>query len=33
MKYEADYKYSIDFDYKETQEYLPDKLKNKKYLK
>ena len=30
--YGKDYKYSPDFDYQEKQEYLPDKLKGKKYL-
>ncbi len=33
LGYGADYKYSPDFDYQETQEYLPGKLKNRKYLK
>jgi putative ATPase len=32
LGYGADYKYSPDFDYQETQAYLPDQLKNKKYL-
>ncbi|MFH0739954.1 MAG: replication-associated recombination protein A [bacterium] len=32
MGYGQDYKYSPDFDYQETQEYLPAQLKNKKYL-
>ncbi|MDO8524100.1 MAG: replication-associated recombination protein A [bacterium] len=32
LGYGADYKYSPDFDYQETQTYLPDQLKNKKYL-
>ncbi len=32
LGYGADYKYSPDFDYQEKQEYLPDQLKNKKYL-
>jgi putative ATPase len=33
LGYGAGYKYSPDFDYKENQQYLPDKLKNKKYIK
>jgi len=33
LNYGADYKYSPDFDYQEQQEYLPDKLKGRKYLK
>ena len=33
LGYSKDYKYSPDFDYKENQEYLPKKLKGKKYLK
>lgn len=33
LKYGKGYKYSPDFDYKEKQEYMPDKLKNRKYLK
>jgi putative ATPase len=33
LGYGADYKYSPNFDYQENQEYLPDKLKNRKYLK
>ncbi|MEK7104355.1 MAG: replication-associated recombination protein A [Patescibacteria group bacterium] len=33
LGYGADYKYSPDFNYQESQEYLPDKLKNRKYLK
>lgn len=33
LGYGKDYKYSPEYDYKETQEYLPDKLKGKKYLK
>ncbi len=33
LEYGKGYKYSPDHDYKEKQEYLPDKLKNKKYLK
>jgi len=33
LGYGADYKYSPDFDYKENQEYMPEKLKNRKYLK
>lgn len=32
LNYGKDYKYSPDFDYNEKQEYLPEKLKNKKYL-
>jgi putative ATPase len=32
LGYGKDYKYSPSFDYKENQQYLPDKLKNKKYL-
>lgn len=32
LDYGKDYKYSPDFDYTETQEYLPEKLKGKKYL-
>lgn len=31
--YGKDYKYSPEHSYKEEQQYLPDKLKNKKYLK
>jgi putative ATPase len=31
--YGRSYKYSPEHDYKEDQEYLPDKLRNKKYLK
>lgn len=31
--YGKNYKYSPDYDYKEKQEYLPEKLKNRKYLK
>ena len=31
--YGKDYKYSPDFGYQEKQEYLPDKLKGRKYLK
>jgi len=31
--YGKDYKYSPEHNYKEEQQYLPDKLKNKKYLK
>lgn len=30
--YGKDYKYSPDFDYQEKQEYLPDKLRGRKYL-
>ncbi|MDD3284565.1 MAG: replication-associated recombination protein A [Patescibacteria group bacterium] len=33
LGYGKDYKYSPDFDYKENQTYLPEKLKDKKYLK
>ncbi|MFA5125043.1 MAG: replication-associated recombination protein A [Patescibacteria group bacterium] len=33
LGYGKDYKYSPDFDYQEDQEYLPEKLKGKKYLK
>ncbi|MCK5044901.1 replication-associated recombination protein A [Candidatus Parcubacteria bacterium] len=33
LNYGKDYKYSPDFDYQDNQEYLPDKLKGKKYLK
>jgi putative ATPase len=33
LGYGKDYKYSPDYDYKEKQEYLPDKLKKRKYLK
>lgn len=33
LGYAKNYKYSPDFKYKEKQEYLPEKLKNKKYLK
>jgi len=32
LNYGKDYKYSPEHDYKEKQEYFPDKLKNKKYL-
>ncbi len=32
LGYGKDYKYSPDFDYKEQQEYFPDKLKGRKYL-
>jgi len=32
LDYGKDYKYSPDFDYTEAQEYLPEKLKGKKYL-
>lgn len=31
--YGKNYKYSPEYDYKEEQQYLPDKLKNRKYLK
>lgn len=33
LGYGKGYKYSPDFDYQEDQEYLPEKLKGKKYLK
>jgi putative ATPase len=33
LGYGKDYKYSPNFNYKEKQEYLPDKLKGKKYIK
>lgn len=33
LNYGKDYKYSPNFKYKEEQEYLPDKLKGKKYIK
>lgn len=33
LGYGKDYKYSPNFDYKEEQEYMPEKLKNRKYLK
>lgn len=33
LGYGKNYKYSPDFNYKEDQEYLPEKLKGKKYLK
>jgi putative ATPase len=33
LGYGKNYKYSPDYDYKEKQEYFPDKLKNRKYLK
>lgn len=32
LDYGRDYKYSPNFDYKEEQEYLPDKLRGKRYL-
>jgi putative ATPase len=32
LDYGKDYKYSPNFDYKEDQQYLPDKLKKKRYL-
>ena len=32
LGYGTDYKYSPNFDYQEQQQYLPDKLKGKKYL-
>ena len=33
LGYGKDYKYSPDYDYKEKQEYLPEKLRGRKYLK
>lgn len=33
LGYGENYKYSPDYDYKEKQEYLPEKLKGRKYLK
>jgi len=33
LDYGKDYKYSPDYGYKENQEYLPEKLKGRKYLK
>ena len=33
LGYAKDYKYSPNFNYKEKQEYLPEKLKGKKYIK
>ncbi|MFA6467161.1 MAG: replication-associated recombination protein A [Patescibacteria group bacterium] len=33
LGYGKDYKYSPNFDYQEKQEYLPEELKNRKYLK
>lgn len=33
LNYGKGYKYSPSFDYKEEQDYLPDKLKNRKYIK
>lgn len=33
LGYGKNYKYSPDYDYKEDQTYLPEKLKNKKYIK
>lgn len=33
LGYGKDYKYSPNYDYKEKQEYLPEKLKGRKYLK
>jgi len=33
LGYGKDYKYSPNFNYQEQQEYLPDKIKNRKYLK
>ena len=33
LGYGKDYKYSPNYDYKEKQAYMPEKLKNRKYLK
>ncbi len=33
LKYGKDYKYSPNFDYREKQEYLPEELRGRKYLK
>jgi putative ATPase len=33
LGYGKDYKYSPNYDYKEQQEYLPEKLKDRRYLK
>jgi len=33
LGYGKDYKYSPNFGYKEKQEYFPDKLQKRKYLK
>jgi len=33
LGYGKGYKYSPDYDYKEKQEYLPKKLKGRKYIK
>jgi putative ATPase len=33
LGYGKNYKYSPDYNYKEKQEYFPEKLKNRKYLK
>ena len=33
LSYGKNYKYSPDYNYKEKQEYFPEKLKNRKYLK
>ena len=33
LGYGKDYKYSPEYNYQEKQDYLPDKLKNKKYIK
>ncbi len=33
LDYGKGYKYSPDYDYKEKQEYMPDELKNRKYIK
>jgi len=33
LGYGKDYKYSPNYDYQEVQEYLPDKLKGRKYFK
>ncbi|PIR94911.1 AAA family ATPase, partial [Candidatus Falkowbacteria bacterium CG10_big_fil_rev_8_21_14_0_10_37_6] len=32
LSYGKDYKYSPDYGYNEKQEYMPDKLKNRRYL-
>jgi replication-associated recombination protein RarA len=33
LGYGQNYKYSPDYEYTENQEYLPEKLKGRKYLK
>jgi putative ATPase len=33
LNYGKDYKYSPNYDWQEDQEYLPEKLKGRKYLK